>query len=186
MRLFIALPLENSVKTALGSIISDLKPHGGSVKWVKPDNIHMTLRFLGETDEKLVDKIKAQIDEVAGQHRRVHTSISTLGGFPNLNRPRVIWVGMERDIEHLAKMAHQLELKIRTLGFEEESKSFKAHLTLARIRNPHGLESLLGPLRDYQLNEIPVNFDRIVLFKSTLTPQGPIYDRLHEASLLTQ
>ncbi len=186
MRLFIALPLGSSVKTALGSIISDLKPHGGSVKWVKPENIHMTLRFLGETDEKLLGDIKEVIDEVAGQHHRVETSISKLGGFPNLNRPRVIWVGMEKDIDHLAKVARQMELKIRTLGFEEESKPFKAHLTLARVRAPQGLNNLVGHLRDYRMEEIPVSFDRIILFKSTLTPQGPIYDRLHEAMLLNQ
>jgi len=186
MRLFIALPLEQSVKSALGNIISDLKPHGGSVKWVKPDNIHMTLRFLGETDEKQVDKIKAVIDEVAGQHHCVDTSISKLGGFPNLNRPRVIWVGMEKDVDYLAKIARQIELKVRTLRFERESKAFKAHLTLARVRDSHGLNNLVDCLRDYRLEEIPVSFDRIVLFKSTLTPQGPIYDRLHEAVLLPQ
>jgi len=183
MRLFIALPLEAQVKDALGKIISDLKRHGGPVKWVKPENIHLTLRFLGETDENLVSKIKTEIDAVAAGHAQVRTSISRLGGFPNLNRPRVIWVGIEHNLELLSKMARQMELRARTLRFEKESRAFKAHMTLARIRQPRGLESLTKAMEGYVFEEIPVHFDRIVLFKSTLTPQGPIYERLHEAAL---
>ena len=183
MRLFIALPLETSVKDALGGIISDLKSHGGPVKWVKPDNIHLTLRFLGETDENLVSKIKTEIDAVAAAHTQVTTSISKLGGFPNLGRPRVIWVGIEHNLELLSKMARQMELKARELRFEKEKRAFKAHLTLGRVRQPRGLERLTEAMQAYVLEEIPVQFDRIVLFKSTLTPQGPIYDRLHEAVL---
>ncbi|MEW6412770.1 MAG: RNA 2',3'-cyclic phosphodiesterase [Candidatus Zixiibacteriota bacterium] len=184
MRLFIALPLEKSVKDRLGQIIAELKSKGGSVKWVKPDNTHLTLRFLGETDEKLLPRIKSEIDAVASGHAPVTTSISIIGGFPNLSRPRVIWVGIGKEIEALSKMARQMELKIRTLGFEKESKPFKAHLTLARVREPRGNEHLFSYLQEYQLDEIPAHFDRIVLFKSTLTPQGPIYERLHEAMLL--
>lgn len=183
MRLFIALPLEKSVKDQLDELIASLKRHGGSVKWVKAGNIHLTLRFLGDTDENLVDEIKAHIDEAVKTHRQVQTSINTLGGFPNLNRPRVIWVGIEQNLEALRKMAKDIEHRMRSLGFEKEKKQFKAHLTLGRIRHPKGLETLTDYMRDFQLEEIPLLFDRIVLFKSTLTPQGPIYDRLHEAIL---
>jgi len=183
MRLFIALPLETPVKDALGGIISDLKRHGGPVKWVKPENVHLTLRFLGETEESLVSKLKTEIDAVAAAHTQVTTSISKLGGFPNLNRPRVIWVGIVHNLELLAKMARQMELKARELRFEKEKRGFKAHLTLGRVRQLRGLENLTAAMENYVFEEIPVHFDRIVLFKSTLTPQGPIYDRLHEASL---
>ncbi len=183
IRLFIALPLEKPVKDRLGQIIADFKQKGGSVKWVKPENTHLTLRFLGDTDEKLLAKIKTEIDAVASTHPPVATSINIIGGFPNLNRPRVIWVGIEKEIESLAKMARQMELKIRTLGFEKESRPFKAHLTLARVREPRGNERLFEYLQGYKLEEIPIHFDRIVLFKSTLTSQGPIYERLHEAPL---
>lgn len=186
MRLFIALPLEAPVKDALGRIITLFKQKGGSVKWVKPDNVHLTLRFLGETDENLVNEIKQQIDEAVKSHRQVQTSIATLGGFPNLNRPRVIWVGIEQNIEALAKMARDIEHRMRSLGFEKEKKQFKAHLTLGRVRHNKGLENLTDFVKDYRLEEIPLLFDHIVLFKSTLTPQGPIYDRLHEAKLSAQ
>ncbi|UCG61276.1 MAG: RNA 2',3'-cyclic phosphodiesterase [Candidatus Zixiibacteriota bacterium] len=186
MRLFIALPLEPSVKDALGRNIALFKQKGGSVKWVKAENIHLTLRFLGETDENLVDEIKKQIDEAVNSHRQVKTSIATLGGFPNLNRPRVIWVGIEQNIEALSKMARDIEHRMRSLGFEKEKKQFKAHLTLGRVRHPKGLENLTDFLNDYRFEAIPLCFDRVILFKSTLTPQGPIYDRLHEAKLSAQ
>ncbi len=183
MRLFIALPLGPSVKDALGKIIGLFRQKGGSVKWVKPENVHLTLRFLGETDENLVDEIKNHIDEAVKSHRQVQTSIATLGGFPNLNRPRVIWVGIEQHLEALSKMARDIEHRMRSLDFEKEKKPFKAHLTLGRVRHPQGLENLTGFIKDYRFEEIPLLFDRVVLFKSTLTPQGPIYDRLHEAKL---
>lgn len=183
MRLFIALPLKEHVKDQLDKLTATLKRHGGSVKWVKADNIHLTLRFLGETEENLVEKIKEHIDEAVKSHRQVPTSITTLGGFPNLNRPRVIWVGIEENIEALRKMARDIEHRMRDLGFEKEKKPFKAHLTLGRVRHPKGLENLTGFMSDYRLEEMPLLFDRVVLFKSTLTPQGPIYDRLHEAML---
>ncbi len=183
MRLFIALPLEKNVEEELGRIISTLKQKGGSVKWVKPENIHVTLRFLGDTDEGLVDRIKSEIDAAVASHQQVQTAISTLGGFPNLRRPRVIWVGIEKNLEMLRKMAKDVEHRMRSLRFEKEKKSFKAHLTLGRVRNPKGLEGLAEFMESYSLEEIPLLFDRIVLFKSTLTPQGPIYERLHEAML---
>ncbi|UCD65024.1 MAG: RNA 2',3'-cyclic phosphodiesterase [Candidatus Zixiibacteriota bacterium] len=183
MRLFIALPLEKTVEDRLEGIIDSLAQKGGSVKWVKPRNIHLTLRFLGDTDERLVGRIKTEIDAVAAAHGPVKTAISRLGAFPNLNRPRVIWVGIEERLEDLRKMARDMELRARTLRFEKESRAFKAHLTLGRIRNPQGLDELTDYMKDYALAEIPVVLDRIVLFKSTLTPQGPIYDRLHEAAL---
>jgi 2'-5' RNA ligase len=186
MRLFIALPLELSVKDALGKIISLFRQRGGPVKWVKPENVHLTLRFLGETDENLVSEIKKQIDEAVKSHHQVQTSITTLGGFPNLNRPRVIWVGIERNLEALGKIAKDVEHRMHSLGFEKEEKQFKAHLTLARVRDPKGLESLTEFMKDFRFEEIPLLFDRVVLFKSTLTPQGPIYHRLHEADLSAQ
>lgn len=186
MRLFIALPLEKSVKDELDKLIATLKRQGGPVKWVKAENIHLTLRFLGETNDNLVSDIKHHIDEVVNTHRKVQTSINNLGGFPNLNRPRVIWVGIEQNLDALRKMANDIEHRMRSLGFEKETKPFKAHLTLGRVRDPKGLDNLTNFMKDYRLEEMPLLFDRIVLFKSTLTPQGPIYERLREATLLPQ
>jgi len=183
MRLFIALSLGPEVENYLGAVIADLKPHGGSVKWVAAHNIHLTVRFLGDTEEERVPKIKQLIDSVASEHASVTTTIDRLGAFPNLRRPRVVWAGISDNVEALQKLARQVELGVRKLRFEKESKGFKPHLTLGRIRKPQSLDKLTAHMQAVQLEPITLTLDRLVLFKSTLTPQGPIYDRLHEALL---
>jgi 2'-5' RNA ligase len=93
LRLFIALPLPHEVEIELDRLLTVLRPKGPEVKWVPPNNIHLTVKFLGDTEEKLVDKIKVALDEVAAGYQPFDTTIDQIGGFPNLNRPRVIWIG---------------------------------------------------------------------------------------------
>lgn len=183
MRLFIALPLGREAENCLGRIIDDLRPYGEAVKWVAPQNIHLTVRFLGDTEEQRVPKVQELLDKVSSEHNIVETSIGRLGAFPNLRRPRVLWAGINGNVEMLEKLARQVELGVRKLHFEEESKGFKPHLTLGRIRRPQELERLIARMESFTMDPLPIRLDRIVLFKSTLTPKGPIYERLHEAML---
>ena len=185
MRLFIGLPLPHEVETELGRIITHLKAQGGRVTWVAPENIHMTVRFLGETDDARVPKLKALISEVAQHLRPAHLVIDRLGGFPNLHKPRVIWAGVTpgSDVDRLAKMARHVELEVRQMRFGPDQKGFKPHMTLGRVKDPSGLQQLTATLSSMRIEPVRVLIDRIVLFKSTLTPQGSIYERLHEGML---
>ncbi len=183
LRLFIAIPLGQEAERYLERIIHDLRSHGSGVKWVNPKNIHLTLRFLGDTDERLVPKICSLLDAVVSDIDALSSKIDALGAFPNLRRPRVIWAGINGGVEALSKLAHRIESGVRDLGFESEPKRFKAHLTLGRVRDHNKLGALSDDLAAYQMEPKRLLFDRVVLFKSTLTPQGPIYERLHEAKL---
>ncbi len=183
MRLFIALPLPEDIEKMLGEILSDLKQRGRGVRWVASGNIHLTAKFLGETDEVKLESLKDAVARIAGKYSKVRCEINRLGAFPNLRRPRVIWAGLTGDIETLADIASHMDNETHALGFEKESRKFKSHLTLGRVRDSSGLGELLDYIGDYQLSSRPVIFDKIVLFKSTLTPSGPIYDRLFEAEL---
>jgi 2'-5' RNA ligase len=183
MRLFIALPLEKAVEDHLGKLIITLKQKGGQVRWVAPKNIHLTVRFLGDTEDDLVPQLGGIIDETAKKFTPVQTQIDRLGAFPNLHRPNVIWVGLHDNTDILAELANDVEAGVRRLGIEPDPKTFKAHLTLGRVKDSRGLESLTGFVQSHQFAPIPLLFDRIVLFKSTLTPQGSIYERLHESVL---
>ncbi len=183
IRLFIALPLSRQVQEQLGRLILPLKEKGGQVKWVEPKNIHLTVRFLGDTEQELVPAIAEQIDAVTSRFQPVETMIDRLGGFPNLNRPRVIWVGISEKTETLSEMAAQMEQGMRQLGFEPEKKRFRSHLTLGRVRRPQGLDQLISFIKDYKFEPILVELNRLCLFKSTLTPAGPIYEELHEKRL---
>jgi 2'-5' RNA ligase len=183
MRLFIAFPLEASVKDELAKILADFKPKSDAVKWVERNNLHLTSRFLGETHQDEVPKIEERLDGIAAKYEPFDSVMTRIGGFPNLRRPRVIWVGMEKNVDFMTKIATHVELAMQDIGFEAETKRFQAHLTLGRVKDPRRLEELTGYLQDYRFDPIPIRFDRLVLFKSTLTRTGPIYDRLHEAVL---
>ncbi|HKK20106.1 MAG TPA: RNA 2',3'-cyclic phosphodiesterase [candidate division Zixibacteria bacterium] len=183
LRLFIALPLEAPAEEALGKIIQDLRPQGGRISWVAPKNIHLTLKFLGDTEEGMVPDIKGQLDKFSLNYHPIECSIAHLGAFPNLQRPRVIWAGIEKEQETLIQMADEMDLRMNKLGWETENKKFRAHFTLGRIREPKGVGQLTEYVKRYKFSEIPFKFDRVVLFKSTLTPQGAIYERLHKVML---
>jgi 2'-5' RNA ligase len=183
LRLFIALPLPHEVETELGRLLDLLRPIGPEVKWVPAKNIHLTVKFLGDTEEKLVDKITSAIDQVAAAYQPFESVMDRVGGFPNLRRPRVIWVGRTEPTENAARMARDIDLRMRELRFEKEKRGFKAHLTLGRVREGRRIDDLAAYLETFKLQPIPLKLDRLVLFKSTLTPKGAIYDRLHEAML---
>jgi RNA 2',3'-cyclic 3'-phosphodiesterase len=183
MRLFIAFPLEASISDQLGRIITSLRQMGGDVKWVDSKNIHLTACFLGETDQTKVPAVNKVIDEIASQHKKVSTSIAQIGAFPSMARPRVIWVGMNESADELASTADSLVGKIRRLGFALDDKPFKPHLTLGRVREGGRMGELAEYMTTFAFAPIPVHFDKLTLYKSTLTPQGPIYEGLHSAGL---
>ncbi|HHI02531.1 MAG TPA: RNA 2',3'-cyclic phosphodiesterase, partial [candidate division Zixibacteria bacterium] len=178
--------LSDDVEQFLGGIILDLKQKRGRVKWVASKNIHLTMKFLGETDENKVEAIIESIKSVAAKHKSVECTIDRIGGFPNLRRPRVIWAGIEKkedNINRLEAIASDIEEEMTPLGFEKESRKFKSHLTLGRVKDNRNLYELTKYLENYRLEPKEILFDKIVLFKSTLTPDGPIYRRLCEAEL---
>ena len=106
-----------------------------------------------------------------------------LGAFPNLSRPRILWAGLKGGTDQMGKMANDVESMVCRLGFEPEKKRFRPHLTLGRVRNDRGLDDLTEYMKAYRVQPIRFRFDRLVLFQSTLTPQGAIYKRLHETML---
>jgi 2'-5' RNA ligase len=184
MRLFIASPLTEKIEEFLAEIILNLKEKRGRVKWVNPKNIHLTLKFLGDTDEKLLGSIKNAIEETTSRHKKIESTINKIGVFPNLNSPRVIWAGLSEGIEALKSLARDTENGMVKLGFEKEKRPFKSHLTLGRVKEASGPHDLCEAIKNYKLTPQEMFFDRIILFKSTLTPSGPIYDRLFEANLV--
>ena len=180
MRLFIAIPLSQAVAIYLADVIRSLRKPDDGIKWVEPHNIHLTLRFLGETSENLVPAIRTEMLAVAGAIQVFDCKLGGIGGFPDLNRPRVIWIGLNGGMDALTRAASQMELRMRSLGFMSE-KTFKPHLTLGRVREgappviiTTDAISLIKPAE-------PVRLDRMILFQSTLSPQGPIYKALFTA-----
>jgi 2'-5' RNA ligase len=179
IRLFIALGIKQSIKNYLAEIINEFKSKGGKIKWVEPDNMHLTLKFLGNTEYSLVDGIKVQLDSLKADLTPIKSDLCNLGGFPNLKKPKVIWIDLEKNRDQIIELAKRIDTSLAEIGFASESKLFKPHLTLGRIKKDDDLEKLTDYLTDYELKRKDLVFDTISLIKSTLTNDGPIYKSLH-------
>ncbi|MFA5411127.1 MAG: RNA 2',3'-cyclic phosphodiesterase [Candidatus Omnitrophota bacterium] len=189
MRTFIAIELPKEIKDALSQLQAKLKTTAADVKWVDPQNIHLTLKFLGERDDKKIEKITRALEEVTRQKSSFTIVISSLGAFPNISSPRVIWAGIDKGDNETREIAGELEEKIARLGIPKEDRPFSSHITIGRTRSSLNREKLVQGLEksaDYfGKNKLEFNAGKITLFKSTLTPKGPVYAVLKEASLKT-
>ncbi len=189
MRTFIAIELPESIKDFLSRIQDQLKGSQADVKWVAPRNIHLTLKFLGEVNEKKLDEITCILEDTAKNKRPFYIRIFSLGAFPKINSPRVIWVGIDKGDNETKGIARELEEKISKTGIPKEDKPFSSHITVGRIRSNLNRERLVGGLKtltnSFSGENLEFLANSITLFKSTLTPKGPIYETLKRVSLKT-
>ena len=187
MRAFIAITLSAETKNFLSHIQEKLQASRADVKWVEPRNIHLTLKFLGERDNKQIEDAKATMDETAAKFKEYDLQPSSIGAFPNIQHPSVIWIGADRGCPDTVRLADDIEEGICRIGIPKEKKPFACHITLGRSRTPKNIEGLVEQLTLLG-KELPepapvLKVDKITLFKSTLTSQGALYEILHEAHL---
>ncbi|OGX17104.1 MAG: 2'-5' RNA ligase [Omnitrophica WOR_2 bacterium RBG_13_44_8b] len=189
MRTFIAIELPEEIRDALAKLEQQLKSAQADVKWVAPENIHLTLKFLGEIDDKKSESIINITNDIASHENPFQARISSIGAFPKMSALRVIWVGIDKGDEETRKIALELENLIAKLGIPKEDRPFSSHITIGRTRSAINRERLVQELNKFggQLTQENLEFSvtKITLFKSTLTPHGPIYEILNEAHLKT-
>ena len=183
IRCFVAIELPSEVKAGLASLRRELERHEHAfIKWVDPDAIHLTLKFLGNIPSKQVTRITKAIEEAAQSISPFHLEISQLGAFPNLKQPRVLWVGIGGELDKLLSLQRRVDSALTPLGFAKEERAFAPHLTIARLRegtspverkNFGELVMSTSPEIKYYLDVKDVSFMR-----SQLTPGGAIYTRL--------
>jgi 2'-5' RNA ligase len=172
-RAFIAV--EVGPLPALLDIEERLRATRADIKLVEPENIHVTLKFLGDTDEDLVDKIEDVMKASTAGVGPFTIKLENMGAFPKLDYMRVVWVGMS-GAESLVQIAKALNNGLKPMGFKSDKKGFKPHLTIARVRSPRNKSELRRAIDaqiDDQFGEVHV--DKIVLKKSVLSSQGPTY-----------
>lgn len=183
IRLFIALKIEKEIQQKFNTIITDFKTKGGKVKWVDAKNLHITLKFLGNTDVKLVDSIISQLHKSAKNYQATESNFTTLGGFPHLRKPKVIWADIDKNKNLIIEVAQSIDNALSEINIEKNDKPFTPHLTLGRVKSYDELKPLTEYLSNYTFENIPITFDSILLIQSTLTQQGPIYRTLEEITL---
>lgn len=180
LRLFICIEVEDDVlRDKLTGFFSskELK----KLKHARNDQMHLTLKFLGDTDSVMLEKVKAELERI--EFAPFQVEMVGTGCFPGTTRPRVVWAGVKEGKDDLIALAREIDSKMHSLGYQKEKRSYKPHLTLARVKKADlqmlkYLQHLVLSNEDTVFGSFKVT--KIVLKKSTLTPKGPIYEDLLE------
>ncbi|MBI3399138.1 MAG: RNA 2',3'-cyclic phosphodiesterase [Deltaproteobacteria bacterium] len=183
VRAFIAIEVPKELTKSLREMQDALRNTNNKIAWVKPENIHLTIKFLGNIEINKINDIEKILKDAVGQIHSFNLSIKWVGIFPTINNPRVIWIGIEDD-KKLASLYNNLEEGLATLGFKKEERPFKPHLTLGRVKflkDKSGLKERLEKFADIKLGSCVV--DSLILFKSELTQEGSMYTKLREVKL---
>ncbi len=183
MRLFIAAKITPEIETQLAEFLDGFMKSPARVKWVEPRNTHLTLKFLGETDEQILNDLKAAIADASADFGQIETHLKGCGAFPNLHAPRVYWVGIVDPNKKLAQLAARIDQEVHHLGFERERRAFSPHLTLGRVKDQRQLGALNEAFGTADFPSTPLSIDSIYLIRSHLKPSGPVYQELAEFSL---
>ena len=178
---FIAVEIKISPKIL--KIIKDLEKSGANLKLVKPEKMHITLKFLGDTEEKLIPKIEEIIKNSVEKIESFEIKLKNTGVFPNPNYLKVVWIGIENS-EKIKEIAEEIDNKLVKIGFKKEKRKFSAHITIARVRSSRNKDEILEILNKYKEEEfLTMKIDKIKLKKSELTKKGPIYTTLKEIKI---
>jgi len=176
IRAFIAVEIDNQTKQKISELISDLKKSNADVKWITENQMHLTLKFLGNIDENKVADISNALSRIADNLSAFTINFSGLGAFPGMNHPRVVWLGVNKGAESLIKLNEKIETAMEKTGFKKENRKFEPHLTLARIRSSKNISNLIKLIDEVNFSaENDTHIDKLVLFQSTLNPKGALY-----------
>jgi len=181
IRAFFALPLSKEQRGEIARMIDPLRREREPVRWVHEENLHVTLRFLGNVTPGVRASLEESMQEVAAGLSPFSFRIGPAGAFPSIRRARVLWVGLSRGEEEVGALAHRVEEAVRRIGFEEE-KRFHAHITVGRTKGPlsPGFRERFTALLAEPVERQAAGFQ---LMKSTLTREGAIYEVLREFPL---
>lgn len=185
IRTFIAVELADDVRVRASELIDKLRDTDAKVKWVERERLHVTLKFLGDVDEREVHNVCRAVGEAAEGTVPFTIGCAGVSAFPDLRRPRTPWIGVSAGAEELSRLQKKIEDALFELGYPKEARRFHAHLTLGRARSGgsslHELSRLLKNFADYDAGTTVV--DEVVVMSSFLEPTGPIYHPLARIEL---
>jgi RNA 2',3'-cyclic 3'-phosphodiesterase len=184
IRAFVAFPIPETITIRICDIQERLKSYRLPVRWVKPENVHLTLKFFGEISLSTVNDIGKVLEDTVRVYAPLMFFIKGLGVFPNIKKPRVLWIGISGDIKPLSEIQANLEINLEKKGFAKENRPFKSHLTLGRIKGDIHPENLFDILRSFSnFTSEPFEAKELVLYKSELNPSGALYTKLQTVYL---
>jgi 2'-5' RNA ligase len=185
VRTFIALDPGEAIRARMVSLQESLRRTGTEVKWAEPENLHITLLFLGEVDSRDLMGVCRAVEQAAREHRAIELTIEGIGCFPNIRRPRVVWIGVGQGSEAVAALHDGLERSLLELGcYRREERRFTPHITLGRIRGEKPMDPLTAVLlkkQDYKAGAGRVG--EVLVMSSELSPRGSVYTVMSRAPL---
>jgi 2'-5' RNA ligase len=183
MRTFIAIEVPAEVRAIVAAIQKDLSQVNADVAWTDSENIHLTLKFLGEIDKKLFTEVEHACQELASGFNVFTLNLKGIGAFPSARHPRVLWVGLAGATKLLEEMQERLEERLSAIGFEDEEKDFSPHLTIGRVKSNKNTHELIARADLYPIPALSFEVREIVLMKSDLYPEGARYCDLARVKL---
>jgi len=178
---FIAIDIKTTPQ--ITTFEKEITKTGADVKLVEPENIHITVKFLGDTDENHIDAIEKSMKESVLVIKPFPITLKGTGVFPNQNYMKVLWIGIT-DEGNIETIARAIDEKLEPLGFKKENRGFSPHLTVGRVKTARNKDQLLKVIENYKAVEFTIQkVQSITLKKSDLTPKGPIYTTLREVPL---
>jgi len=184
IRAFIAIPLDPKIQRVIERMHDHFKKINSDVNWVASKNIHITLKFLGDVNTEQINSAKQALATLYQSTRPFTVELSQLGAFPNINRPRTLWVGLKDNKQRLSRIAESLEKALSKIGFQGDQKPFSPHITIGRIRSLKNFDALSKSISNYQIIEsCAQTISKIILFQSILSSEGPTYKSLYQIKL---
>ncbi|HBF33749.1 TPA: RNA 2',3'-cyclic phosphodiesterase [Candidatus Sumerlaeota bacterium] len=190
LRTFIAVDMSDAQRSAAVHLQANLQKGiqftKSYVRWVQPEVMHLTLKFIGDTVEEKVPEIIETVQAALAETHAFSFEMRGLGFFPNVHAPKVLWCGIREGKAELTDLAQRMEETMKTLGYPPEKQPFSPHLTLGRIPAMRGVEAMASVVKSHQETSLGTGLiDAVTLYQSTLTPEGPVYTPLHRWELTT-
>ncbi|MCX7910312.1 MAG: RNA 2',3'-cyclic phosphodiesterase [Endomicrobia bacterium] len=186
MRTFIAVELEKDLVEKIDNFIFKTyrEIDSNKISWVKKENLHITLKFLGEINDNQVKIVEDTLKNVIQDKKSFIISVGGVGVFPNINYPRVIWLGINQGEKELEILANLIDEELSKKNFPKETKEFKAHLTIARVKQIKKLKEIISYIEKYKDYNFGISKAKyITFFQSILKPEGPEYKVVSKFSL---
>lgn len=184
-RIFVAVDISDEARRNVSDYIETLRREFKNIRvgWDKAEKLHLTLKFLGDTNERQLTDLKESVEKIASEVSSFKLQISQTGLFSNVRNPRILWLGVQGDLETLSRINANLENECEKIGFAKEKRDYKPHLTIGRIREPNKAENLARKHLQNEFTPIEFEVSGIAVYESKLYSTGSIYALIQKTNL---
>ena len=180
MRLFLAIPVDKQILDALAGAADKLRETRGPVRWVRPEGMHLTLKFLGDTEPDQVPPLVEAVSGVTSKVMPFPISVTGAGAYPKLRSPRVLWAGVVENSGTLKRLVKSIEEETEKFGWEREKREFSPHITIGRVKGNMNIARLITAMKEMKEEHWgDQEAGEVVLYSSELKPGGAVYEKVH-------